>query len=112
MKGWGLLLIAVVLEVLGTSMLNSSEGFRRLAPAIGALTAYSCSFVLFSRALQYIPLGIAYAVWAGVGIVIVCLIGALFFKNELPFSAYLGILLILVGAIIASLSGYGNGESS
>jgi len=106
MKGWLLLIIAVVLEVVGTSMLNASGGFRRLVPSLGALIAYSCSFILFSRALQYIPLGIAYAVWAGVGIVAVCLIGALFFKNGLSLTAYVGIFLIFVGAIMASLSGH------
>lgn len=105
MRGWILLLIAVTLEVAATSILNTSDGFRRVFPAIAALATYSLSFFIFARALQYIPLGVAYAIWSGFGIIIICFIGALIFKQDLSFWSYAGIFLIIFGTIVAYLAG-------
>jgi len=110
MKGWILLLIAVVLEVTATSILNTSDGFRKIFPSVAALATYAISFFVFSRALQYMPLGIAYAVWSGFGIIIVCLIGSFIFKQELSIWSYVGVFLIIAGTMIAYLAGNSQGN--
>lgn len=108
MRGWILLLIAVTLEVTETSILNTSDGFRCVFPAIAALTIYFLSFFIFARALQYIPLGLAYAIWSGLGIIIVCFIGVLAFKQNLSLWSYIGISLIILGTSISYI--FGNAE--
>jgi small multidrug resistance pump len=74
MKNWLFLAIAIVGEVVATAALKSSEGFTRLAPSLIVLAGYSAAFYLLSLALKSIPVGIAYAVWAGLGIVLVAAI--------------------------------------
>ena len=105
MKGWLLLISAVTLEVGATSMLNASEGFRRLTPSITAIILYSLCFFIFSRALESIPLGIAYAVWSGLGVVFVLLVGLIVFKQHLSPLSLISIALILGGTILAYISG-------
>lgn len=96
---WGLLGLAILLEVAATSVLKLSNGFEK--PMLGALSIalYSACFWAFAPVLKVIPLGIAYAVWAGIGIAAVAAIGALFFGQRLELTHYVFIAMIGVGAI-------------
>ena len=75
MPAWILLLMAIAAEVLGTSLLKLSAGFSRPLPSLLVVAAYSTSMLLLSRVVQTIPLGITYALWSGVGIVAIVLVG-------------------------------------
>lgn len=103
MKPWALLIIAILLETVATSLLNTSDGFKKLAPSAGAVALYFGSFYLLAIALKSLPVGVSYAVWAGVGIVSVTLIGFFVFKEHISPLALAGIALILVGTIVAAI---------
>lgn len=102
---WLFLMGAIFLEVGATSLLNLSNGFRRIAPTCGSLGLYFCAFFCLARALKHIPLGLAYAIWCGFGIVCIAAIGAVIFKQHLAWGAYIGIALIMLGTVVASLFG-------
>lgn len=98
-----LLLLAIVCEVAGTTFLQKSQQFSRLLPSIGVLVCYVASFVLLSHVLKYIPLGIAYAIWAGLGIILTAVIGVLLFRQTLDLGAVVGIGLIISGVIVTNV---------
>lgn len=100
---WIYLAIAIVTEVIGTSALKSSAGFTRLLPSAVVIVSYAIAFYLLSLTLRSIPVGIVYAVWSGVGIVLLALIGALFFKQTLDTPALIGVGLILAGVLVINL---------
>lgn len=97
---WLYLFIAVAAEVVGTSALKPSEGFTKLGPSAVVAAGYVLAFYFLSRTLDTIPVGVAYAVWSGVGIVLISLIGWLAFKQTLDAAALVGISLILAGVIV------------
>ena len=104
-KAWVLLLFAITSEVIGTSCLKLSEGFSKPIPTLVVLVAYSTSMLLLSRVVQTIPLGITYALWSGIGIVAIVLVG-LFAYKQVPSPVQLvGIATITAGVIIVNLSG-------
>jgi small multidrug resistance pump len=103
MMYWVLLGIAIVTEVIGTSALKSAEGFTRLLPSVIVVISYSISFYLLSLCLRSIPVGVVYAVWSGIGIVLIALIGAIFFRQTLDTPAIIGISLILAGVVVINL---------
>ncbi|MDF7673177.1 multidrug efflux SMR transporter [Acetobacteraceae bacterium ESL0709] len=105
MTAWLYLFSAILLEVGATTLLNLSEGFRRLLPTVGALALYTAAFFCLSRALRDIPLGIAYAVWCGFGIVCIVAIGLVMFRQHLSLMAYCGIAFIIIGTVLTSLAG-------
>ena len=80
-KAWVLLLFAITSEVIGTSCLKLSEGFSKPIPTLVVLVAYSTSMLLLSRVVQTIPLGITYALWSGIGIVAIVLVGLFAYKQ-------------------------------
>lgn len=92
--------LAIVLEVMGSSFLNASDGFSKWLPTSIAITSYTICFYFLSLAFKYIPLGIAYAVWAGLGIVLTALVSVYIFKQTLSVQAIIGILLILAGVFL------------
>ena len=100
MKSWIYLLVAIVAEIIGTSGLKASEGFSRLWPSLLTIVAYSTSFFFLSLTLRTIPVGIAYAVWGGVGIVLIALVGWLYFGQRLDAPAIFGIFLIVSGVVV------------
>ena len=100
MKYWVFLFLAVVSEVIGTSALKSAEGFSKLGPSLVVAAGFGCAFYFLSLTLKVIPVGVAYAVWSGVGIVMISLIGRFYFNQQLDAPAYLGISFIVVGVII------------
>ena len=100
---WLYLAIAILGEVMATSALKSSEGFTRVVPSLIAASGYAVAFYFLSLTLRNIPVGIAYAVWSGVGIVLVSLLGWLFYDQKLNFAAMLGMFFIIVGVVILNL---------
>lgn len=103
MKNWIYLLAAIVAEVIGTSGLKASDGFSKLWPSLLTIVAYGTSFFFLSLTLRAIPVGIAYAVWSGVGIVLITLVGWLYFEQRLDTSAILGMFLIVSGVVVLNL---------
>lgn len=94
---------AIALEVVGTSLLQRSEQFSRLWPTVGMAACYLVSFYLLSLSLRVLPLGIAYAIWSAVGIVLVAAIGLVIFGQRLDLPAVIGLGLIVTGVIVVNL---------
>ena len=95
--------LAIVLEVVGTSFLAKSNGFSKLVPSIITVIAFSACFYFLSQALKSIPLGIAYAIWAGMGIILTATVSVTIFKQKLDTPAILGMLLIIIGVVVINL---------
>ena len=100
---WLYLFIAIISEVIGTSALKSSQGFTRLMPSLLVVAGYAAAFYFLSLTLASIPVGVAYAIWSGVGILLVSLAGYLLYHQTLDLPAVLGITLIVAGVVILSL---------
>lgn len=100
MKNILFLLLAIILETIATSTLKASENFTKLIPTIITLTGYAGAFYLLSLTLRTIPIGIAYALWSGIGIVLVTLVAYFYYKQKLDLPALIGIAFIIVGVII------------
>ena len=105
MPAWILLLLAIAAEVLGTSLLKLSAGFSRPLPSLLVVAAYSTSMLLLSRVVQTIPLGVTYALWSGVGIVAIVLVGLLAYRQVPSTGQLLGMALITAGVITVNLTG-------
>lgn len=103
MNTWTLLVVAIFAEVVGTSALKASEGFTRLWPSIIVVAGYGAAFYFLSRTLNDLPVGIAYAVWSGMGVALITLIGWLVFKQALDLPALIGILLIVAGVVVLNV---------
>lgn len=100
MSGYPVLIMAIVLEVIGTSFLMLSQQFTRFWPTVAMAGAYLASFYFLSQALKFLPLGIAYALWSGLGIVLTVAIGMLVFRQVPDVPAVVGITLILAGVVV------------
>lgn len=97
---WLYLGIAIVAEVIATSALKSAEGFTRLVPSLVVLVGYVTAFYFLSLTLKTIPVGLAYAIWSGVGIVLIALIGWLVLRQPLDIPAVIGLGLIIAGVLV------------
>jgi len=94
------LAIAILAEVTGTMALRASDGFTRLYPSITVVVAYALTFYFLSLTLYKIPVGIAYAIWSGVGIVLIAVASAIIYKQILDMPAIAGMILIIAGIIM------------
>ena len=103
MNAYLILFFAIVFEVVATSLVKVSNGFSNPLPTAILLVFYGMSFYLLSLSVREIPLGIAYAIWSGVGIVIISIAGAFIFKQHLDAPAIGGITLIMLGCLIINL---------
>lgn len=103
MKTYLFLLAAIVLEIGATTALKMSEQFTRLVPGVLTVVGYGAAFYCLSQALRTIPVGIAYAIWSGVGVVFITLIGWLGFKQRLDWPAILGLAMIVGGVLVINL---------
>ena len=101
--GYWYLAIAIVAEVLATSALKESQGFSKLLPTLLVMSGYGASFYFLSLVLQTIPIGVAYALWAGLGIVLITIVGAVVFGQKMDLAAILGIALITSGVVVLRL---------
>lgn len=102
MPPYTILAVAICAEVAGSAFLKASDGMTRLAPTLAMLALYTVSFFLLAQTLRVIPLGVAYAAWSGVGIVLTATIGLLVFRQSLDPPALLGIAMIVGGVIVMS----------
>ena len=100
---WIFLSIAIVSEVIATSALKAANGFTRLAPSLIVVLGYASAFYFLSLTLRTIPVGVAYAVWSGVGIVLVAIIGWLVYGQKLDLPAVAGMALIIAGIMVLNL---------
>ena len=103
MKTWLFLAIAIVGEVIATTALKSSDGFTKLVPSVVVVAGYGIAFYFLSLVLKSIPVGIAYAVWAGLGIVLVTAIAWIVYGQKLDLWAFVGIGLIVAGVLVLNL---------
>ncbi|WP_428910884.1 DMT family transporter [Niallia sp. Krafla_26] len=105
------LVIAIILELIGTSLLKASEGFTKLYPTIGVIVAFISCFFFLSLSLKTIPLNTAYAIWSGLGIICTTIISVLIWKEKVNVASTVGIILIVVGVVLLNFFGPGHGES-
>lgn len=94
---------AIGLEVIGTTMLQKSEQFTRPLPTIAMAAAYIVSMYCLSHTLRVVPLGIAYAMWGGLGIILTTVVGLTLFGQKLDLWGVVGITLILAGTVVINL---------
>ena len=98
-----LLCVAIVSEIIGSTFMGKSAGFSKLLPTLGTLVFYGFAFWLLANVIKTIPLGIAYAIWSGVGIVLTAIVGYFMFGNRFDFPALLGIGMIVSGVIVMNV---------
>jgi small multidrug resistance pump len=103
MKTAVIFFFAVLSEVIATSALKFSEGFTKLMPSIIVILGYGTSFYLLSLSLKVIPIGTAYALWSGIGIVLTVIAGIIFWHESMDWARGIGILLIMLGIIVINL---------
>lgn len=100
LMSYAALALAIVLEVAGTTFLGKSEHFTRLTPSLICGALYACSFYLLAQALRTLPVGVAYASWGGLGIVLTTIIGVVVFRQKPDAAAIAGIALIVIGVVV------------
>jgi multidrug transporter EmrE-like cation transporter len=103
MKTALILFFAVLSEVIATTSLKFSEGFTRLVPSIVVVVGYGLSFYLLSITLKVMPIGIAYALWSGIGITLTVIAGKIIWNESLDWARVTGIILIIIGILIINL---------
>lgn len=94
------LALAIIFEVIGSSFMKASEGFTKWFPSAIVLIAYLICFYFLSLALKMIPLGVAYAIWAGLGIVLTAAVSVFIFKQKIDIAGIVGIVFIVIGVVI------------
>lgn len=95
--------IAILAEVIGTSALKMSEGFTKPLPSLAVFVAFGVAFYFLALALKVIPVGVAYAIWSGLGIILISLAGLVFFGQKLDGPAIFGMILILSGVVVMNV---------
>ena len=101
--GYLYLAIAILAEVIATSSMKASAHFTRLWPSVIVVVGYGCAFYFLSRVLDTIPIGVAYAVWSGVGTALVCIVAAVMYKQIPDVPAVVGIALIVTGVVVLNV---------
>jgi small multidrug resistance pump len=97
------LIVAVVFEVIGTSALQASEQFTKPKPLILTAIGYGAAFYFLSMVLRTMPVGIAYAIWSGLGVILITLVGLVWFGQRLDMPAIIGLTLIVAGVATINL---------
>ena len=103
MNTWFYLGIAILSEVMATASLKSTEGFTKIGPSVLVLISYSAAFYFLSLTLEDIPIGVAYAVWSGVGVATITIISVVYMDQKIDLAGVLGIGLIVAGVIVLRL---------
>ena len=94
---------AILSEVIATTALKLSDGFTKIVPSVIVVIGYGASFYLLSISLDVIPIGLAYAIWSGVGIVLTVIAGILIWRETLDWARVIGIIFIILGILIINL---------
>ncbi|MEP2532547.1 SMR family transporter [Shimia sp.] len=102
-KAYLVLFIAVVFETIGTTALQASHQFTRLVPSVIVVLSYGAAFYFMALTLKVLPVGITYAIWSGLGIVLIAIIGLIAFGQKLDWPAVLGMAMILAGILVIHL---------
>ena len=102
-QSWILLGISIVAEVIATTALKSSQGLSRVGPSLLAVAGYCLAFYLVAKVMEHLPTGVVYAIWSGLGIVLISVVGWLWHGQRLDAPALLGMLLIVVGVLVIQL---------
>jgi len=100
---YGALALAIVAEVAGSSFLVRSEGFTKLGPTAATIGLYIFAFYLLSQVVKVLPLGLTYAIWAGLGIVLTAVVGLVVFKQAMDVWAMVGVALIVSGVLVMNI---------
>ena len=100
---YAVLFVAIFAEVIATSMLAASDGFTRLWPSVATALGYAVAFYCLAQTTRVIPVGIAYAIWSGVGIVLIAAIGWIWLRQTLDAAAMIGMALIIAGVLVINL---------
>jgi len=103
MKQWVFLFVAIVSEVIATSALKSTQEFTRWLPSLIVVIGYVSAFYFLTLTLRTIPVGIAYAIWSGVGVALIALVGWLIYGQTLDMPAFVGIALIICGVVVLNV---------
>ena len=103
MNSWVYLGLAIFSEVIATASLKSTEGFTRLVPSIVVLVGYTAAFYFLSLTLDTIPIGVAYAVWSGVGVATITLVSFVLYDQNIDAAGLIGIGLIVAGVVVLRL---------
>ena len=99
-----LLLLAIAAEIVGTSLIKATDGFTRLWPTMGCLAAYTAAFWLLSVIVKEIPVGVVYAMWAGLGTVAIVAVAAVFLDEPITVAKATGIALVVAGVVVLNLT--------
>lgn len=100
--GYLYLAVAIVAEVIATNALKASDGFTKLVPSLVVVIGYGAAFYLLALVLKTIPVGLAYAIWAGLGIILVALVAAVMFRQIPDLPGAIGMALIVAGVVVIS----------
>ena len=100
---YAVLVVAIVFEVLGTWAMQAAQHFTRLVPTAMMVVCYAIAFFFLSWSLRYVPVGIAYAIWSGLGIVLISAVGYFVFGQKLDLAALVGLGLIIAGVLVLNL---------
>ena len=100
---WAAMLAAIAFEVMGTTLLQASQQFTRPWPTAGMAVCYAAAFYLLTIALKQMPVGLAYAIWSGLGVVLISVIGLVLFKQKLDAPALIGLTMIVGGVMTINL---------
>jgi small multidrug resistance pump len=100
---WTLLILAIAAEVIGTSFLRLSEGMTRPVPTLLVFTAYAIAMGLLSKVVMSLPLGLTYALWSGIGTVVIVLVGRFAYQQTMGMGQLIGISLITAGVVLVNL---------
>jgi small multidrug resistance pump len=103
MQIFGILFLAILSEVIATISLKFSEGFTKPLPSVFVVLGYGLSFYLLSIALKSMPIGVAYAIWSGVGLILTVIAGMILWQERLDWARVLGIILILAGIVLINV---------
>ena len=103
MNAWLILAMAIVAEVIATSALKASEGFTRLAPSLLVVVGYGVAFYCLALVLKAIPVGVAYAIWSGLGVVLITLVAWAVYGQRIDLAGLIGMGLIVAGVVVLNL---------
>jgi multidrug resistance protein EbrA len=106
-NAYALLLLAILSEVFASSMLKAANGFRKLLPSLGVAAGYGAAFYTFSLSLQTLPLGMAYAIWSGLGTALTALVGIAVYKEAFNGKKFWGFVLIIGGVVLLNIANSG-----